>query len=142
MSSRRLSLTLDPQQRRRSSRLLPDDVELNQSIRHLPRNQSFANRRPTITQNNNNNNGDTLNSSRHSTSSSKSTSSKTKTPSLPPASFSALFQFATTRDKVQFGLGCVFAVLASATMPAINIVFGDIIDSIAAPINVQELVNT
>jgi len=58
-----------------------------------------------------------------------------------PVPIRALFQFAETKDLIIFGLGIFFSFIASATMPAINIVFGDIVDSIANPIGVQELVN-
>jgi ATP-binding cassette subfamily B (MDR/TAP) protein 1 len=58
-----------------------------------------------------------------------------------PVPFSALFQFADGKDLAIFGVGVFFCVISSATMPAINIVFGDIVDSIANPIAVEELVN-
>ena len=58
-----------------------------------------------------------------------------------PASFGALFQFAEWSDIVIFCIGIFFCIAASATMPAINIIFGDIVDAIATPIEVGELVN-
>lgn len=61
--------------------------------------------------------------------------------SLQPASFRSLFQFAERNDIITFAVGVLFCILSSATMPAINIVFGDIVDSIANPIEVGELVN-
>jgi hypothetical protein len=85
-----------------------------------------------------------LDTSKHSTGSQKSNKSKDAAaakPSLPPASFSELFQFAETKDLIVFGFGVFFSVMSAATMPCINIVFGDLIDSIATPINVEELVS-
>jgi hypothetical protein len=83
-----------------------------------------------------------LDASKHSTGSQKSNKSKDAAkPSLPPASFSELFQFAETKDLIVLGMGVFFSVVSSATMPCINIIFGDLIDSIAAPINVEELVS-
>ena len=70
-----------------------------------------------------------------------SASTKSAKQKTPTASFSALFQFADRKDIVIFCVGCFFAVISSATMPAINIVFGDIVDAIAEPVNVAELVN-
>jgi len=60
---------------------------------------------------------------------------------IQPAPLKALFQFAETKDMVMFWLGVFFSVLSAATMPSINIVFGDLIDSVANPIAVEELVN-
>ena len=70
-----------------------------------------------------------------------SSTAGTPTTKLQPASFRSLFQFATRRDIAIFSCGLVFCVLSSATFPAINIIFGDMIDAIAEPINVGELVN-
>ena len=53
----------------------------------------------------------------------------------------ALFQFSTTHTKVTFSLGIFFSCLAASVLPAINIVFGEIIDAIAQPDNVEEMVN-
>ncbi|GMI25951.1 hypothetical protein TeGR_g2851, partial [Tetraparma gracilis] len=58
-----------------------------------------------------------------------------------PASFGDLFQFADTQTIIIFGVGNIMALFAGATLPAINIVFGEIIDAIAAPDNVSTLVN-
>ena len=73
---------------------------------------------------------------------SSSKENKKKKPSIAPAPISSLFRFASTQDLVVLGLGVFFCILSSFTMPAINIIFGSVIDSIAEPINVQELVNT
>ncbi|CAB9524672.1 Leptomycin B resistance protein pmd1 [Seminavis robusta] len=82
---------------------------------------------------------DELGNSRHSTSSSATAASKKK---IPSATFKELFQFAETKDIVTFGFGIFFSIISSASMPAINVVFGDVINAIAEPINVKELVNT
>ena len=82
--------------------------------------------------------GDEIQTSRHSTASQKST---TVAASMKPASMRALFRFATTKDIVLFGIGIFFSVISSATMPAINIIFGDVIDAIAQPIDVEAIVN-
>lgn len=60
---------------------------------------------------------------------------------IQPASFTSLFQFSTRHDILLFGCGLFSCVLSAATMPAINIIFGDIVDAIAEPINVSEFVN-
>jgi ABC-type multidrug transport system fused ATPase/permease subunit len=83
---------------------------------------------------------DELGVSKHSTSGSGSTSDSKKA-ALPSASFRQLFQFAETKDLILFGLGIFFCVAASATMPAINIVFGDVVNAIAQPVNVAALVD-
>jgi ABC transporter transmembrane region len=81
---------------------------------------------------------DDLQTSRHSTTSSTATSGS----KIKPASFRTLFRFATNKDIATFAVGVFFCIISSATMPAINIVFGDVVDAIAEPINVEELVNT
>lgn len=83
---------------------------------------------------------DAIGTSAHSASSSKSSSSKAK-PKMETASFRDLFQFADNYDIVLFVLGTFFAIISSATMPAINVVFGDVVDAIAEPVNVEALVN-
>lgn len=72
----------------------------------------------------------------------KAYNSKPSPSSFHPASFRSLFQFAQPRDLVLFGLGCFFCFASSATMPAINIVFGDVIDAIAQPLDVEKIVAT
>ena len=84
---------------------------------------------------------DDLQTSRHSTGSQKSSATSASS-SLKPASIGTLFRFATTNDIILFGVGLFFCVISSATMPAINIIFGDVVDAIAEPINVADLVNT
>jgi len=83
----------------------------------------------------NNKNGGSSNtsSSSHPTKSQKETNAS--------ASFTSLFQFATQKDVAVFCLGIVFCILSAATFPAINIIFGDVIDAIAEPISVGTLVN-
>lgn len=81
-----------------------------------------------------------ISSTTGSTSSGRSKSKGKSKSSIQPAPISALFQFASPRDKASFGIGVFFAVCSAATMPAINIIFGDIIDAIAEPINVDVLV--
>lgn len=76
-------------------------------------------------------------STRSSLSSRRSKSKKSK--SIKPAPFSALFQFATSKDKMLFGIGIFFSICSALTMPAINIIFGEIIDAIANPINVKDI---
>jgi len=77
-----------------------------------------------------------LQTSQHSTSSQKS-SAHTK-----PASIGAILQFATAKDLLFLGVGIFFCIISGATMPAINIVFGDVVDAIAKPVEVGPLVNT
>jgi len=62
-----------------------------------------------------------------------------KAPSIKPASFLSLFQFAETRDILVLLMGVFFCVLSGATMPSINIIFGDMIDNIASPVNQEEM---
>ena len=82
--------------------------------------------------------GDDLQTSRHSTSSQKST---TTSVIIKPASMRTLFRFATTHDILLFAIGIFFSVVSSATMPAINVIFGDVVDAIAQPIDVAAIVN-
>ena len=108
----------------------PDmDVEVNKQLSH----QKLDTSSPTVTASA----PDDLQVSTHSTSSKKSTSAS----SLKPASFGSLFQFATSTDLMLFAIGIFFSIIASATMPAINVIFGDVVDAIAEPINVADLVN-
>lgn len=92
--------------------------------------------------NGNQNGADDMGSSRHSSTASSTSSTKNKKKqSIHPAPFSTLFRYATTKDIILFLLGIVFCVLSAATLPAINIIFGDVVDAIAEPINVEKLVN-
>ena len=76
--------------------------------------------------------GNRSDASGHSTTASTQTSSK-----IQPVPFLTLFRFAAPKDIAFFGVGILFCIAAAATMPAINIIFGDVIDAIAEPINVQ-----
>jgi len=64
---------------------------------------------------------------------------KNDDPNMEVASIGSLFRFATTFDFIIFFLGFIFSIICSATMPAICIAFGDVIDSIAKPINTTEV---
>lgn len=88
-------------------------------------------------------NVDVINTSVHSqvsTKSSKSANNSSK-PKVVAATFRQLFQFANTSDILLFCVGCFFCIISSATMPAINIVFGDVVDAIAEPVDTAALVN-
>lgn len=82
-------------------------------------------------------NDNELQTSQHSTSSQKSSA----TAATKPASIGSIFQFATSKDLLMFAIGIFFCIISGATMPAINIVFGDVVDAIAEPVEVGELVN-
>ena len=66
------------------------------------------------------------------------TEKKDETPALKPLSFAQLFKYATPGDIALFCIGIFGIIVASAVLPAINIVFGELTDSIAQPLNVKE----
>jgi ATP-binding cassette subfamily B (MDR/TAP) protein 1 len=61
--------------------------------------------------------------------------------SIGPAPFSAFFHFMSAKEIILLCTGIFFAVAAGAVMPSINIVFGEIIDSIASPADTENLIN-
>mmetsp|Transcript_22245 Transcript_22245/g.46203 ORF Transcript_22245/g.46203 Transcript_22245/m.46203 type:complete len:1407 (-) Transcript_22245:54-4274(-) len=61
---------------------------------------------------------------------------------VPPVPFKDLFMFATASDMAMMWLGVFGTFWAGATLPGINIVFGEVTDAIAAPANISELVGT
>jgi len=70
------------------------------------------------------------------------TAKNDKKKKLPTASFLSLFRFASSVDILILSLGILFCIAMSATLPGINIVFGDMIDSIASPLETQEVMRT
>ena len=64
---------------------------------------------------------------------------KNDDPNMEVAPIGSLFRFATTVDFIIFFLGFIFSIVCSATMPGICIAFGDVIDSIAKPVNTSEV---
>ena len=59
---------------------------------------------------------------------------------VTPVSFGTLFRFASIGDITLMTVGIFGTFLAGATLPGINIVFGDVTDAIASPANISELV--
>lgn len=57
-------------------------------------------------------------------------------------SFFSLFRYASYTDVFLLSLGTLFCVAMSATLPSINIIFGDLIDAVASPVNVREVMRT
>ena len=57
-------------------------------------------------------------------------------PVIAPVPFSSLFIFAKPSDLLIFALGCFGCVAAAAVLPAINIVFGELMDTISSPTDI------
>jgi len=58
------------------------------------------------------------------------------------ASFKELFRFASYSDIFILCIGIFFCIAMSATMPAINLVFGDLIDGAASPVSTADVMRT
>jgi len=58
------------------------------------------------------------------------------------ASFKELFRFASTSDIIILCIGIFFCIAMSATMPSINLIFGDLIDGAASPVNTSDVMRT
>mmetsp|Transcript_6219 Transcript_6219/g.9143 ORF Transcript_6219/g.9143 Transcript_6219/m.9143 type:complete len:1448 (-) Transcript_6219:149-4492(-) len=65
---------------------------------------------------------------------------KKKDDGVKPAKFTELFRYADGVSMAAVFVGVVSCVFAGATLPGINIVFGDLIDSIASPTDITELI--
>ena len=59
---------------------------------------------------------------------------------LDPVPFKTLFRFASTGDVTLMSIGIFGTFLAGATLPGINVVFGEVTDAISSPANISELV--
>jgi len=59
---------------------------------------------------------------------------------LDPVPFKTLFRFASTGDIMLMSIGIFGTFLAGATLPGINVVFGEVTDAISSPANISELV--
>ena len=55
--------------------------------------------------------------------------------------FFTIFKYASNYDIFLFILGCICSIGAAAVLPCINLVFGEVTDSIAADAGVEELIN-
>ncbi|GMI17574.1 hypothetical protein TrLO_g3918 [Triparma laevis f. longispina] len=60
---------------------------------------------------------------------------------LVPIGFRDLFRYASAYDMTIFWIGIFGTALAGATLPGINVVFGEVTDAISSPANMGEMVN-